>query len=249
MNYDYIEQGDCLELLKSIPDKSIDLIITDPPYEVRSTNGGGTINTVKKMNVSLKQLNDANIDKGYDIEVIGEQLIRVMRNINIYIWCNKAQIPAYFDFYVGKHKCKFEIICWHKTNALPTYKNKYLTDTEYCLYFRKGGYCDPSQTPEDERYENAKTFYIAPLNQKDKKLYNHPTVKPLDLTEKFIKNSSKEWEVVLDPFMGSGTTPVACIETNRHYIGFELDKKYFDVACKRIADVTTMKYNSNRGEK
>lgn len=152
-----------------------------------------------------------------------------MKEINIYLWCNKAQIPNYFDFYVNQYKCKFDIICWHKTNAMPTYSNKYLSDTEYLLYFRKGkGKCFP------QSYEDAKTFYIAPINQKDKKIFHHPTIKPLDITEKIIRNSSKKGQIVYDPFMGSGTTGVACVNLNRNFIGGEINNQYFVTAQQRI---------------
>lgn len=227
---------DCLSVLKTLPDHFVDLVVTDPPYEVSATNGGGSINNVMKMNRSLKQLDDADISKGYNIREVGKELVRVMKNINLYIWCNKVQIPDYFNYYVNELGCKFEIICWHKTNALPTYKNKYLSDTEYCLYFRKGGYCDPSQTAEEERYENAKTFYIAPLNAKDKKLWKHPTIKPLDITQKFIKNSSKKGDLVLDCFMGSGTTGVACKNLERDFIGIELNRDYYKIVLERIGE-------------
>lgn len=176
--------GDCLTYIKSLPDDSIDLIVTDPPYEVSATNGGGTINKIKKLNKSLTDLVEANIDKGYDIPTFNKEFVRVMKNINIYIWCNKVQIPDYFNFYVNELGCKFDILRWEKTNALPTYSNKYLSDTEFCLYFRKGGLCKP------QNYEDAKTFYSAPINIKDKKLYNHPTCKPLDFTEKLIRGIS-----------------------------------------------------------
>lgn len=220
--------GDCLEILKQISDKSIDLIVTDPPYDVDTSGGGGTINTIKKLDKSLKDLDDANISNGYDIELYNTEFVRVMKNINIYIWCNKVQIPDYFNFYVNKLKCKFDILCWHKGNALPTYSNKYLSDTEYCLYFRNGGRCYPTN------YEDAKTFYFAPINHKDKKIYGHPTIKPLDFTIKLIRNSSIEGQVVLDPFMGSGTTGVACKELDRDFIGIEINKEYFAIAKNRI---------------
>lgn len=241
MNYKLL-QGDCLELLKEIPDESIDLIATDPPYLVSSTNDGGTINNIKKLNKSLSDLKkNIDITQGYNIELYGEQFIRVMKQINIYLWCNKAQIPEYFDFYVKKHKCKFDIICWHKTNALPTYSNKYLSDTEYLLYFRKGkGKCFPKS------YDDAKTFYVAPINHKDKKMFKHPTIKPLDITEKIIRNSSKEGQIVLDPFMGSGTTGVACVNTDRKFIGIEIDKEYFDIAQKRVKGAIDDKFNAGR---
>ena len=114
---------------------------------------------------------------------------------------------------------------------MPTYSNKYLSDTEYLLYFRKGkGKCFP------QSYDDAKTYYIAPKNQSDKKIYGHPTIKPLDITEKIIRNSSREGQVILDPFMGSGTTGVACVNTGRSFIGIELDKRYFDTAKARIGE-------------
>lgn len=227
---------DCFKVLKTLPDHFVDLVVTDPPYEMSATNGGGSINSVMKMNRSLKQLDDVDISKGYNIKEVGKELVRVMKNINLYVWCNKVQIPDYFNYYVNELGCKFEIICWHKTNALPTYKNKYLSDTEYCLYFRKGGYCDPSQTAEEERYENAKTFYITPRNAKDKKLWKHPTIKPLDITQKFIKNSSKKGDLVLDCFMGSGTTGVACKNLERDFIGIELNRDYYKIALERIGE-------------
>lgn len=227
-----LRQGDCLELMKDIPDKTIDLIVTDPPYNVSATNDGGTINKVKKLNKSLKDLVETNITNGYDIETLGEEFMRVMKEPNIYLWCNKTQIPEYFKFYVEKYKCKFDILCWHKNNALPTYSNKYLSDTEYLLYFRKGkGKCFPKS------YEDAKTYYIAPINHKDKKKYKHPTIKPLDITEKVIKNSSKENDIILDPFMGSGTTGVACKQLNRNFIGIELLEEYYNIAKERINNI------------
>lgn len=229
MELDIIYNQDCLEGMKEIPDASIDLIVTDPPYFISAINGGGTINKIKRLNESLKDLTTVDITKGYDIERFGIEFVRVMKEINIYFWCNKVQIPAYFDFYVNRLKCKFDIIAWHKTNALPTYSNKYLSDTEYCLYFRSGkGKCFPKS------YDDAKTFYIAPINVADKKRFGHPTIKPLDITEKFIRNSSSEGQIVLDPFLGSGTTAVAAMNTNRRYIGYELDPSYFDIACERL---------------
>ncbi len=159
-----------------------------------------------------------------------------MKDINIYLWCNKIQIPEYFNFFVNKYKCKFDIICWHKTNALPTYSNKYLSDTEYLLHFKKGGgRCRP------QSYEDAKTYYIAPINHKDKKEFGHPTIKPLDITEKIIRNSTREGEIILDTFMGSGTTCVASKNLNRKFIGIELEKKYFDIAVERIKKIYNIK--------
>lgn len=223
--------GDSLELMKSLADNSIDLIVTDPPYDVATTGGGGTINKLKKLDKSLTAIDEANIANGYDIELFGKEFIRVMKDINIYIWCNKTQIPDYFNFYVNQLGCGFDFLFWQKGNALPTYSNKYLTDMEYCLYFKKGkGHCFP------QNYEDAKTWYSAPINLYDKQRYLHPTIKPLEMIERLVRNSSKENEVVLDPFMGSGTTGVACKKLNREFIGMEINEQFYNMAKLRIAE-------------
>ena len=156
--------------------------------------------------------------------------MRVQERINAYIWCNKEQILDYLNFFVTENKCSYDILCWQKENALPTYNNKYLTDKEYCLYFRKGGYCMP------ERYEDAKTIFVEPINIKDKKLFGHPTIKPLKIFETLIKNSSREGDLVLDPFSGSGTTAVACYKQKRRFICVEKDFDYWKASCKRLED-------------
>ena len=88
-------------------------------------------------------------------------------------------------------------------------------------------------------YDAAKTVYYQPINIKDKRSYGHPTIKPLNIIENLVLNSSKEGDVILDPFMGSGTTGVACKELGRNFIGCEIDKNYFEIAKKRIDSVDT----------
>lgn len=226
--------ADCMEVMRQFvaAGMKFGLIYTDPPYDISATNGGGSMHKSGKLS-SLKELADANINKGYDLEEFGEIAIQLQNNINMYFWCNKIQIPRYLDFYVNKHKCKFDILFWTKTNPLPTYSNKYLSDTEYCLYFRKGGYCMP------QSYDDARTFYQAPINAKDKKLYNHPTIKPVEVVTRHIRNSTKEGALVLDPFMGSGTTGVACRDLGRNFVGIEIDETYYNIAKGRIENELT----------
>ena len=222
--------GDSYTYLKTLPDNSIDLIIMDPPYDLSINHNGGWLFKNRGLDKQFQSdIVDNNLDQSYDIEKYGNELIRVMKDINIYIWCNKKQIPEYFNFYVNKHKCKFDILTWHKTNPIPTYSNKYVSDTEYCLYFRKGkGHCFP------ECYEDSFTYYISPLNSKDKKEWGHPTIKPLDFTERLVRNSSRPGEVVLDPFMGSGTTCLAAKNNDRYYIGVEINEDYYNIAKRRV---------------
>lgn len=225
---------DSYKAIKDIPDKSIDLIVTDPPYQIDNTIAGGRNDfsaggskTIQNMNT---ELSENEIDKSIDYNILND-FVRVMKKINIYIFCNHKQIPNYLKFFVEKHNCSFDILIWHKPNAMPLFNNKYLTDKEYCLYFRKNAYCNPSS------YEDASTIYTGNINIRDKNLFKHPTIKPLELVKKIIRNSSKENETVADFFLGSGTTAVACKETNRNYIGFELSKKWYDIAVNRLNKV------------
>ncbi len=223
--------GDSYKLIKEIADKSIDLILIDPPYQIE-----GKSHPVEDNRISLSISNLANelaeneICDGIDPQIF-EEFMRVMKNPNIYIWCNKKQIPMYLDYFVTKQGCKFELIIWNKSNAMPLHNNKYLNDVEYCLYFRKNGYCNP------ETYEDARTVYKTQINKRDKDLFLHPTIKPLKIIETLIKNSTKENEVVLDCFLGSGTTAVACKELNRKYIGIEKNEKWFKIAKNRLEGV------------
>lgn len=220
---------DCLQGLRLIPDKSIDLIVTDPPYQIDGIHEYKGNDLGKRLINYQGKLMDDNLVSGFDTAILDE-MYRVMKVPNIYIWCNIAQVPMYIKYFVIEKGCKMDILIWHKTNPMPCCNNKWLTDKEYCLYFRKGGYCNPSG------YAEAKTVWHLPTNIKDKKLYGHPTIKPLSIIENIIRNSSKEGDVVLDAFMGSGTTAVACIKNNRKYLGFENNEVYYEVAQNRIKE-------------
>jgi site-specific DNA-methyltransferase (adenine-specific) len=212
---------DCLEGFKLIPDKSVDLVVTDPPYLIKSMNGGGFIK-----NRPYKKDLDNDLIEGFP-ESILDELCRVMKKINIYIWCSKEQIAGLLSYFQNKG-ANIDLLTWHKTNPVPACNNNYLPDTEYIVFAREEG------VKIYGTYQTKKKYYITPINSKDKRLYKHPTVKPLNIIENFIINSSLEGEIVLDPFMGSGTTAVACIKTNRNFIGFELDEHYCEIANERI---------------
>ena len=184
----------------------------------------------KRIQNVMNELGDYELNKGVD-ETIWVECLRVLKKPNIYIWCNKVMIPALFDFFVKRNNCLFDIISWHKTNAMPLCGSKYLTDTEYCLYFRKDIHLNTT-------YETASTHYELPINIKDKQLFEHLTIKPKKIIENLIINSSNENDIVLDPFMGSGTTAVACKELGRQYIGFEINPKWSKIANDRVDGVT-----------
>lgn len=222
-----IYNEDCYLAIKDIPDKSVDLIVTDPPYLIENTKAGGKSNLAKSIQGMNDELANGILTEGINEEIL-DDFMRVMKVPNIYIWCNHKQIPMYLDYFVNKHNCSFDIIVWVKTNAMPLFNNKYLTDKEYCLYFRKGGYCNP------QSYEEAKTVYFQPINIADKNLFAHATIKPINIISTLIRNSSKQNDIVLDCFIGSGTTAVACKETGRRFLGFEIDPKWHKIAVDRL---------------
>lgn len=214
--------GDCLEIIKSIPDSSVDMILTDPPYKIE-TSGGGIYKQGRKEYIK----NIGQMSNGFSEEILN-QCCRVMKKINIYLFCSQKQITPLLDFFVKKKKCNWNIISWHKSNPVPACGNKYLTDTEYIMYFREKG------VRVYGSYETKRTWYLTPLNTKEKKKYGHPTIKPVDILKNLILNSSVKQDIILDPFMGSGSTGVACINEERKFIGIEIDERYFNVAKERI---------------
>lgn len=128
--------------------------------------------------------------------------------------------------------CYFEILVWCKTNPTPLTNNVMLPSIEYCLMFREKG-CKLYGS-----YETKSKYYISGINKTDKDLYSHPTIKPLEMVKTHILNSTQENEIVLDCFMGSGTTAVACKELGRNYIGFEINPKYYQIAIDRLKGIT-----------
>lgn len=216
---DEIINGDAYELIKSIPDKSVDLIVTDPPYDF-GTASFGSMAKKKPYTSEFK-----NFVTGFDLSILNE-MKRVMKRTNIYLWCNKDQIKAYLDFFLG---CNFEVIIWGKSNPPPFVGGHYLKDKEYCLYFWEQG------VRNHITCERGRTVYMGKTNVEDKKSYGHPTIKPLPIIENLILNSSDRGGVILDPFSGSGTTCVAAKELGRHYIGFEIDRRYWEISQSRLA--------------
>ena len=251
--------GDCYEVIKSIPDKSIDCIYTDIPY-LYNQGGSGTSSlgerTAKKRlelmgleqnyldnkgksrgealriakNVKKANMEITSIEDGIDYKIF-DDMVRVMKKINIFIWCSKLQILDILKYFVDTKNCYFEILTWNKTNPTPTTNNSWLPDIEYCLYFREKG------VVLNDGYELKSKYYTSTANVYDKDKFKHPTIKPLNLVERHIKHATQENDIVLDCFCGSGTTCVACKNTNRRYIGIELNSKWHKVAVDRLNNV------------
>ena len=129
--------GNAYEEIKKLPDKSVDLIITDPPYNIDTKYTSCMRNDIGKSYHSvIKELSADDLTSGIEISIL-DDFLRVLKTINVYIWCNRRQIIPYLDFFVKKHGCHYDILVWIKTNLIPACGRNYLNDKEYCLYFRK----------------------------------------------------------------------------------------------------------------
>ena len=218
---------DCMEAIKLLDDNSIDLVVMDPPYllNLNKIKNTSSINNYANELMGLKD--------GFDLKVL-DMLIPKMKRINMYIYCSKRQVKDLIEYFINKD-CNYEILTWHKQNPSPLINNNYLPDTEYVIFAREKG------VKLYGNYHTKRKYYISGVNQIDKKKYKHPTIKPLPFIENHIINSSKEGDLILDCYCGSGTTLVGAIETNRNFIGFEIDKNYYEIAKQRVAETLDKK--------
>lgn len=213
-----IIQGDALEELKKLPDECIDLVIIDPPYIQQSHGGGGAFGT------RMREYHKGVDSLGYGFENnILDELVRVLKKVNLYIFCSKNQIIQILNYF---QNYKYDILTYHKTNPTPTCNNKYLSDTEYIIYVRESG------VKLYGTYHTKRKWF---LQENGKSEWDHPTVKPLNIISTLIGNSSLPEDLILDCYLGSGTTAVATRALKRNFIGIELNPDYIAIANKRLA--------------
>ena len=219
----------CMDAIKLLDDNSIDLVVMDPPYLLNLTK-------VKKTSSFNNYANELiGLKDGFDLKVL-DLLIPKMKKINMYIYCSKRQVKDLIEYFTSKD-CNYEILTWHKQNPSPLINNNYLPDTEYVIFAREKG------VRLYGNYHTKRKYYISGVNQVDKKKYKHPTIKPLPFIENHIINSSKEGDLILDCYCGSGTTLVGAIKNNRNFIGFEIDKNYYEIAKQRVAEALAEESN------
>jgi site-specific DNA-methyltransferase (adenine-specific) len=233
----WLMQGDCLERMKEIPDGSVDLILTDPPYGTTACKWDSII-PLEPMWEQLKRV----IKQNGAIALFGsEPFSSALRMSNIknykYDWIWDKKIPSgmsYARFQPMRQTENISVFCNGKTvyNPQMVKRDKPI----------KGGGMSKGETTNNQNLIALhKTYdYKNPTNliifDKIRKGSLHPTQKPIALLEYLIRTYTNEGETVLDFTMGSGSTGVACVNTNRNFIGIELDQGYFDIACKRIED-------------
>lgn len=214
--------GDCYEIIKEIPENTVTLIHTDPPYLIHSGVQNAKMYEQKGINNQQKKLYDANISDSFDYKIF-EEFNRVCKCPNYQIWCSKKQFIDYLKL-ADKNKWNWQDIMLYRNNALPNVRGKY-QDKDYLVHLWKGRTLTGT-------YHQKVTDYHWSIG--GKKEYDHPALKPVEPICNLIEVGSNVDDIILDPFMGSGTTAEASIKTNRKFIGIELNEKYYNMAKERI---------------
>ncbi|HHX81286.1 MAG TPA: site-specific DNA-methyltransferase [Acholeplasmataceae bacterium] len=233
---------DCLEGMKLIPDKSIDMILCDLPYGTTACKWDNVIPFEPLWEQYKRIIKDNGAIVLFGSQPFTSALVMSNPKMFRYEWIWKKTKATLFQHANKMPLRNHENICvFYK--KLPTYnpqkvyvgikdKRKTFTKRKNNEEFTKGGL--EVQVRKDDGWRFPVT--VQEFNNSDKTKQLHPTQKPVALLEYLIKTYTNEGETVLDNCMGSGTTAIACINTNRNYIGFELDKNYYDIANKRIEE-------------
>jgi site-specific DNA-methyltransferase (adenine-specific) len=219
MNYT-LHHGDCLEILRTLPSGSVDCVVTDPPYSEK-THAGARASIDKKL-IGFSHISQE------DLRAVLVECGRVCRRwvVATVDWRHIKDLedspPA------GLRFVRFGV--WLKTNGAPQFTgDRPATGWEAIVYLHKDG--------EKLAWNGGGhhgSFVLPKVNGK------HPTTKPLPMVEKWINWFTAEGDTILDPFMGSGTTGVACVQTGRKFIGCEIDEKYVEIARRRIAEAVPL---------
>lgn len=209
----------------------VDLIVTDPPY-IHEKGGRGKMllgDSLDREKFNMKQMGSFSEEMIYEFLNLTKNL---MEKPQWYIFCSEKQLPYYLNWTVN-NKLKFNVLTWNKPLSVMN-RERYSTNMEYIVRIYSNG-CALNKLNLDVEKEKAKYYSkYKQYNQIRGKGKLHPSQKPVELLTEFIELSSKENDIIFDPFMGSGSTGIACLNTKRRFVGIELDEKYFNIAENRI---------------
>ncbi|CUH93806.1 DNA-methyltransferase [Herbinix luporum] len=228
--------GDCMEEMKKIPDGSIDLILCDPPYNLaKYSTGNMKFNWRSEINNDLAQ---------WDLKELSpadflDEFKRVLSPTgNIFIFTSYHMIGKWHEVF-DKEFDTFQFMVWHKTNPVPNIrKSSFLNSCELIACMWNKGH-----TWNFSKQSEMHNFIEAPIcmGQERLKSPKHPTQKPLKVLKHIIKIASNENDLVLDMFMGVGSTGAAALSLNRRFIGIEIDQEYYKASLKRLESFKSIK--------
>lgn len=220
---------DCLNIMKKLSNenKKFELILTDIPYNVSRKNN---FHTVGRRGIDLGEW-----DKNFNfLEWLDYVPNLITKNGSVLIFCSLQQISFIIEALEKLNFVFKDCIVWLKSNPMPrNVERRYVPSNEYVLWFVKKGAKWTFNKPNEYKYLKQ---MIKNSKCSGNERTEHITQKPLKVIEFLINLHSNENDTVFDPFMGSGTTGVACKNLNRSFIGVEIDEKYFGITKKRIED-------------
>jgi len=231
---------DCLKGMKKLPDNSIDLVLTDPPYNIslknnnisRTTFRTPIIRRDKALNYDFGDWDNKDREEFLEFtENWLKECCRVLKkDCAIISFFNKEDI-SFLGWIAKRFGVRTRtIFSWHKTNPVPSFRKvNYLSSTEFIWIGSKGKFETFNFKTQKEMHN-----FFETANGSAYKVTKHPTEKPLNLIEHFISIHSNKSDIILDCFLGSGTTAEACLKLQRNFIGFEIDEHYFKIAQERI---------------
>ena len=238
MNEINLLHGDCLELMKDIPDGSIDMILADLPYGTTACKW----DTIIPFELLWAEYERIIKDNGAIVLTASQPFSSALVASNIkafkheWIWQKEQGVGFQVAKYRPMQEHEHVLVFAKKGIRVNYYPIKEMLDKPK-KQVRKGNNGGSESSPlkyADERTSVYKSRYPKSIKKFNRDKGLHPTQKPVALFEYLIKTYTTEGETVLDNCMGSGTTAIACLNTNRNFIGFELDKGYFDIANERI---------------
>lgn len=218
-------KDNCLNILRDLSDKSIDLVTTDPPYKL--IQGGCTNHAVTLKGSSREDLAKGQVFQNNIIKFSEwiPEIYRVLKEgTHCYIMCNDRNLQEVLNEGARAKFKLLNVLVWGKSKHSPN--RYYLKNCEFIVMFRKG----PAKNINEMG-----TKQLLQIPNVENKL--HPSEKPVELMSILIRNSSNEGDLVLDPFMGSNPCGEACKKLNRNFIGVELEKQYYNIAVQRIKNM------------
>jgi len=216
--------GDCLEVMKSMPDKSVDAVITDPPYGTQDGMGKAI-----KRGKEIVTFNSGDWDKTLPLDWLVDAMRLIVDGNWLAVFTDNLSVNSVWSAINENGGRSKNTFYWIKPNKAPTPRKNFKSNVESAVVGTKGAV----QT----WYGGGNSAnYIEMPFVSGNEAGLHPTQKPVKLMKHFIELFTKEGDTILDPFMGSGTTGVACVQTGRNFIGIEIDPTYFAIAEKRIAE-------------
>ena len=230
---------DCLEGLKKLPDNSVDCIITSPPYNKHSANRKcGKTDSWQRANIDYDNFKDDLPEEEYQKQQkeLVKEMVRVIKPNGSIFYNHKVRIKNHKAIIPTEWLSEFnirQVLIWDRTNCMQLSPIRWFPTSEYIYWITK--------TNIQPKFYKRSKHQLEVIRIPPKPMKEHPAPFPEKLVETLMLNTTDENDIVLDPYIGSGTTAVACKELKRNYIGFEINKEYCNIAEKRLKSTKVQK--------